>query len=139
MIKSILSLLLFGIIATTACTSEKVNATLAAILYEGGGTWKVTYAKFGDEEAPRGMYDRFTIQFRNNGTYVVVNPDGSVIFTPSLLGNWKEGSNNTIIFDGTVIVRELKNLRTANKLVFEWEVNIPGKVTTTYRIELIKA
>jgi hypothetical protein len=139
MIKIVLSFLLFLGVIALACTPEQIATTLASILSGGSGTWKVVYAKFGDEEAPRGMYDRFTIQFKNNGTYNVVNPDGSVAFTSSLSGSWKEGSNNTVIFDGTITVRELKNLRAANKLVFEWEVSIPGKVTTTYRIELIKA
>ncbi len=137
--KKTLSILFFGFIALVACNPNEITATLASILSTGSGTWKVAYAKFGDEEAPRGMYDRFSIQFKNNGTYIAINPDGSVIFTSSLSGSWKESSNNTIIFDGSILVRELKNLRTSNKLVFEWEVNLPGKVSTTYRVELIKA
>ncbi len=137
--KKTLSILFFGLIVLVACNPNEIAATLTSILSTGSGTWKVAYAKFGDEEAPRGMYDRFSMQFRNNGTYTAINPDGSVIFTSSLSGSWKEGSNNTIIFDGSTLVRELKNLRTSNRLVFEWEVNLPGKVSTTYRVELIKA
>lgn len=140
MIKKVLLILLFSSLAISACTPDKAVITLTSILTGGSGMWKIAYAKFGDEEAPRGMYDRFTIQFKNDGSYIVVNPDGSVAFTSALVGKWKEGTlANTIVFDGTVTIREIANVRTANKLTFEWEVSIPGKVTTTYRIELVKA
>lgn len=129
---------MFLIITAQACTPEKVATTLASILTQGSGKWKVTFAKFGDEEPPRGMYDRFLIEFRGGDVYVTTNPDGAI--SPATLprGTWKE-SNGKITFDGTVVVREITQQRTSNKIVLEWEVSIPGKVTTTYRIELMKA
>ncbi|SFF16483.1 hypothetical protein [Thermoflexibacter ruber] len=134
----IIPFLLFLIITAQACTPEKVATTLASILTQGSGKWKVTFAKFGDEEPPRGMYDRFLIEFRGGDVYVTTNPDGAI--SPATLprGTWKE-SNGKITFDGTVVVREITQQRTSNKIVLEWEVSIPGKVTTTYRIELMKA
>ena len=138
MIKRFLPILFLGFFAF-ACTTQNIAITLASLLSAGNGTWKVSAAKFGDEEAPRGMYDRFTIQFKNDGSYVATNPDGSVVFTALLNGKWREGTApNTLIFDGNVTVREIANLRTPNKLTFEWEVSIPGKITTTYRLELTK-
>ncbi len=122
------------------CTTEKATVTITSILTANGGKWKVSYAKFGTEEAPQGMYDRFMIEFKNGGAYVTTNPDGAISPAMLLAGLWKEGNNaNTIVFDASVNVREITQSRTANKIVLEWEVSIPGKVTTTYRIELIKA
>jgi hypothetical protein len=123
-----------------ACTNEKETITLTSILTANGGKWKVSFAKFGTEEAPNGMYDSFVIEFKNGGAYITTNPNGAI--SPALLPNgaWKEGgSPNTIVFDANVNVREITQVRTANKITFEWEVSIPGKVTTTYRIELVKA
>ncbi len=122
-----------------SCTTEKTSISLTSILTANGGKWKVSYAKFGTEEAPNGMYDNFVIEFKNGGAYVTTNPNGAI--SPALLptGAWKEGSGaNTLVFDAGVNVREITQSRTANKIVLEWEVSIPNKVTTTYRIELIK-
>jgi hypothetical protein len=131
--------ILFLVMSVFACTPEQTVITLSSLLGAGSGTWKVSFAKFGEENAPSGMYDRFTIQFKADGSYVVVNPDGSVAFTAKPTGSYKEGTTpNTLVFDGNVTVREIVTVRTANKLTFEWEVSIPGKVTTTYRIELTK-
>ncbi len=136
-------LLLFAmllILSVVACTTEKATITISSILTANGGKWKVSFAKFGTEEAPNGMYDSFMIEFKNGGVYVTTNPNGAI--SPALLPNgaWKEGgSPNTIVFDANVNVREITQVRTANKITFEWEVSIPGKVTTTYRIELVKA
>jgi uncharacterized lipoprotein NlpE involved in copper resistance len=127
-------------LALVACNNEQQIITLSSLLTANSGTWKVSFAKFGDENAPSGMYDRFTIQFRNDGSYATVNPDGAIAFTNALTGRWVEGTTaNTIVFDGRVTVREITTVRTANKLTFEWDVTIPGKVTTTYRLELSKA
>ncbi len=136
--KKLIPFILFLIITAQACTPEKVATTLASILTQGNGKWKVTFAKFGDEEPPRGMYDRFLIEFKSGDVYVTTNPDGAI--SPATLprGTWKE-SNGKITFDEKVIVREIAQQRTPNKIVLEWEVSIPGKVTTTYRIELTKA
>ncbi len=122
-----------------ACSTEKTTISLSTLLTANGGKWKVSYAKFGTEEALSGMYDRFVIEFKNGGAYATTNPDGAI--SPALLpsGAWKEGSTlNTLVFDASVNVREITQSRTANKIVLEWEVSIPNKVTTTYRIELIK-
>lgn len=137
--KFFLSFLLLAAVTFYACTPEKAVVTLTSILTDGSGKWKVSYAKFGSEEAPNNMYDRFLIEFKNGGAYLTSNPDGSIF--PSLLPNgvWKEESGNKILFDSNISVREISQQRTANKIVLEWEVNIPGKVTTTYRIELVKA
>lgn len=134
----IIPFLLFLIITAQACTPEKVATTLASILTQGSGKWKVAFAKFGDEEPPRGMYDRFLIEFKAGDVYVTTNPDGAI--SPATLpqGTWKE-NNGKITFDNKVTVREIAQQRTSNKIVLEWEVSIPGKVTTTYRIELMKA
>ncbi|TAH20720.1 MAG: hypothetical protein EAZ08_04870 [Cytophagales bacterium] len=125
-------------LGVAACTTEKTSVTLTSILTANGGKWKVSYAKFGTEEAPSGMYDRFLVEFKSGTAYLTTNPDGAIF--PALLpsGVWKEGSAGTLIFDGSVNVREITQSRTANKIVLEWEVSIPNKVTTTYRIELIK-
>lgn len=122
-----------------ACTKNEVEVTLASILTQGNGTWKVIYAKFGNEEAPRGMYDRFQILFKN-GTYALTNPDGAITFALANAGKWQavSNSNRSIIFDGQITVKEVSSLLSSNKLIFEWEVSIPGKVTTTYRIELAR-
>jgi len=124
-----------------ACTNSSSEiATIASVLAQGNGTWKVSYAKFGNEEAPTGMYDGFTIQFKSNGAYVVVNPNGAIVPAASLAGKWKQGSMaNTVIFDDAVTVREISKVLSNSKVVLEWEVSIPGKVTTTYRIELVRA
>lgn len=127
-------------ICLSACTLKgEVSASLTAILTGNGGKWKVSYAKFGTEEAPSGMYDRFLVEFKSGTAYITTNPDGAIF--PALLpsGVWKEGSTGTLTFDGNVSVREITKSRTAGKIVLEWEVTIPGKVTTTYRVELIKA
>lgn len=121
-----------------ACTPERVVTTLASILTNGNGKWKVAYAKFGDEEAPAGMYDQFLVEFKNGGIYVTTNPKGSIFPTILPTGTWKEESTNLILFDNKVVVREITQQRTPNKIVLEWEVSIPNKVTTTYRVELIK-
>jgi hypothetical protein len=137
--KFFVSFLLLVTVASYACTQEKIATTLASILTGGTGKWKVSFAKFGNEEAPNNMYNRFLIEFKNGGTYIATNPDGSIF--PSLLPNgvWKEETGNKILFDGSISVREISQQRTANKIVLEWEVSIHGKVTTTYRIELVKA
>jgi hypothetical protein len=139
--KRLLTYSLFILFAffTVSCSNQQVAVTIASILSQGSGTWKVTYAKFGDEEAPAGMYDGFLIVFKSNGSYSVTNPKGSAVTpTTAPTGTWKEGARNTVIFDGTVTVREVSGTLRSNKVVFEWEVSIPGKVTTTYRIELMK-
>jgi hypothetical protein len=138
MTKKIVSILLLLAVALHACTTEQVTTTLASLLAAGSGKWKVSFAKFGDEDAPRSMYDRFLIEFKNSGAYITTNPDGSIFPASLPTGSWKE-ENGKLIFDGQVTVRELSQQRTPNKLVLEWEVTIPGKVTTTYRIELVKA
>lgn len=123
-----------------ACTKNEAEITLASILTQGNGTWKVAYAKFGNEEAARGMYDRFQIVFKN-GTYVITNPDGAVVFTLAADGKWQAVSNNSrsILFDGQITVKEVSSSLNPNRLVLEWEVSIPGKVTTTYRLELVRS
>ncbi|MCU0392523.1 MAG: hypothetical protein MUE81_15530 [Thermoflexibacter sp.] len=132
--------LAFAFFTTSCANNEDVAVTIASILTQGSGSWKVAYAKFGDEEAPSGMYDGFLIIFKNNGTYTVTNPKGAAIAPTSLpAGSWKEGTRNTVIFDGTVTVREISRTLSSNKIIFEWEFSIPGKVTTTYRIELVRA
>jgi hypothetical protein len=133
------SLLLFVLVNVAACTTKSDIVTLASILTQGSGTWKVAYAKFGDEEAPAGMYDGFTIQFKSATEYITVNPKGAI--TPASLptGQWKQGTGNIVVFDGNITVREVSSTLSSNKIVFEWEVSIPGKVTTTYRIELVRA
>ncbi|GAB4194531.1 MAG: hypothetical protein OHK0057_28110 [Thermoflexibacter sp.] len=113
----IIPFLLFLIIIAQACTPEKVATTLASILTQGSGKWKVTFAKFGDEEPPRGMYDRFLIEFRGGDVYVTTNPDGAI--SPATLprGTWKE-SNGKITFDGTVVVREITDYDPVTKRLF---------------------
>lgn len=132
----VFTLVLFGY---QSCSSPSEVVTVASILTQGTGTWKVSFAKFGDEDAPNGMYDRFTIQFTSNGNYVTVNPNGAI--SPALLatGKWTQGTGNTIVFDGNITVREVSRVLSASKVIFEWEVSIPGKVTTTYRVELVRA
>jgi hypothetical protein len=138
MIKRLFPILFLGFFAF-ACSQQQTAVTLASLLSAGSGTWKVSFAKFGEENAPSGMYDRFTIQFRADGSYVVTNPDGAIVFATKPTGSYKEGTTpNTLVFDGNATVREIATVRTANKLTFEWEVSISGKVTTTYRIELTK-
>ncbi len=138
MTKRFLLILWLAVLALSACTNENSIVTLGSLLSVNGGKWKVSFAKFGDEEAARGMYDRFLIEFKSNGAYLTTNPDGAI--SPALLpaGAWKE-ENGKLLFDGQITVRELSQQRTANKLILEWDVTIPGKVTTTYRIELIKS
>ncbi len=133
-------LLLFVLVNVAACTNKSADVvTLASILTQNNGIWKVSYAKFGDEEAPAGMYDGFTIQFKSTTDYITVNPKGAI--TPAILptGKWKQGSGNTVVFDDNITVREINRVLSNSKIVFEWEVSIPGKVTTTYRIELVRA
>ncbi|TAH21411.1 MAG: hypothetical protein EAZ08_03565 [Cytophagales bacterium] len=123
-----------------ACTlTAEVSASLTSLLTANGGKWKVSYAKFGSEDAPSGMYDRFLVEFKSGTAYITTNPDGAIF--PALLpsGVWKEGSAGTLIFDVSVNVREITKSRTPTKIVLEWDVTIPGKVTTTYRVELTKA
>jgi hypothetical protein len=139
MIKKFLPFFLLIALLFHACTTENVATTLASILTSGSGKWKVAYAKFGDEEAPAGMYDQFLVEFKNGGIYVATNPKGAIFPTTLPTGTWKEEGSNRILFDNTVIVREITQQRTPNKIILEWEVSIPNKVTTTYRIELIKA
>lgn len=127
-------------LSLAACTlTADVSASLTSILTANGGKWKVSYARFGTEEAPSGMYDRFLVEFKSGTAYITTNPDGAIF--PALLpsGVWKEGSAGTLTFDGSVSVREITKSRTATKITLEWEVIIPGKVTTTYRVELTKA
>lgn len=126
-------------LGVAACTTEKTSVTLTSILTANGGKWKVSYAKFGSEDAPSGMYDRFLVEFKSGTAYITTNPDGAIF--PALLpsGAWKEGSAGTLIFDANVNVREITKSRTTTKIVLEWDVTIPGKVTTTYRVELTKA
>jgi hypothetical protein len=132
-------ILSFILLSYQACTQKSDVVTIASILTQGTGTWKVSFAKFGDENAPTGMYDGFTLRFTNDGNYLRVNPNGAI--SPALLANgkWVQGTGNSIVFDGNITVREVSVALSNSKLVFEWEVSIPGKVTTTYRIELVRA
>lgn len=136
--KQFIYLFVLFMVSWVSCTPEKTEVTLSSILTQGNGTWKVAYAKFGDEEAPRDMYSRFQITFKN-GTYTVTNPDGAVIFVLSTDGSWQATSNaKSLLFDAKTTVREVSTVLNPAKLILEWEVSIPGKVTTTYRIELIR-
>lgn len=144
MIKKSFSLFVLLCLFLTSCfeKAESAEITISSILAQNGGKWKVAFAKFGDQEVLQDLYARFLISFRSDGTYSVTNPDG--ILTPSNLptgasGVWLEISKNTIQFDKKVIVREVSQTISNTKIIFEWEVTIPGKVATTYRLELVRA
>lgn len=144
MIKKRLSFLFLFCLFLVSCTNtnESIEVTLSSILAQGSGKWKVSFVKFGDQEVSQTLYTRFQLEFRNGGIYVITNPDGVV--SPSQIltgssGRWVEVAKNLIQFDGKTTIREVSQSLSSNKVVFEWEVNIPGKVTTTYRMELIRA
>ncbi|TAH20417.1 MAG: hypothetical protein EAZ08_06150 [Cytophagales bacterium] len=144
MTKKSFSLLILLCLFLTSCfdKDEPIEVTISSILSQNGGKWKVSSAKFGNQEVLQDLYARFLITFRSDGSYSVNNPDG--ILTPSNLptgasGVWVEITKNTIQFDKKVIVREVSQTISPAKIIFEWEVTIPGKVTTTYRLELVRA
>ena len=144
MTKKSFSLFVLLCLFLTSCfdKSENLEVTISSILSQNGGRWKVSAARFGNQEVLQDLYARFLITFRSDGGYSVNNPDG--ILTPSQLptgasGMWVEITKNTIQFDRKVIVREVSQTISATKVIFEWEVTIPGKVTTTYRLELVRA
>jgi hypothetical protein len=128
----------------TSCTpvGNSIEVTLTSILAQGGGKWKVAYAKFGDQEVSQTLFTRFLLEFRDGGIYVVTNPDG--VLSPAQVlsgssGKWQEIQKSLIQFDGKVTVREVSPTLSSGKVIFEWEVTVPGKVSTTYRLELIRA
>ena len=138
----VFSLFLLSFSSCTQDGSIDVNSPLFTILTENGGKWKVVAAKFGDQEVDLSLFTRFRLEFRKDGLYVHTNPDGvlspSAVLTGST-GKWAEVGKNSIQFDGKVTVREVSSSLSSNKLILEWEVNVPGKVTTTYRLELGRA
>ncbi len=145
MIKKRLSFLLLLCLFLASCTNtskESIEVTLSSILAQGSGKWKVSFVKFGDQEVSQALYTRFQLEFRSGNIYVITNPDGVV--SPSQIlsgssGRWVEITKNLIQFDGKTTIREVSQSLSSTKVIFEWEVTIPGKVTTTYRMELVRA
>lgn len=129
----------------SSCTPEGAideGSPLFKILTDNGGKWKVVAAKFGDQEVALSLFTRFQLEFRKDGLYVHTNPDG--VLSPSSVltgstGKWTEIGKNSIQFDGKVTVREVSQQLSTSKVIIEWEVTVPGKVTTTYRLELGRA
>ncbi|WP_448519565.1 hypothetical protein [Rhodoflexus sp.] len=118
---------------------EAINI-LQNILAQGNGTWRVASASFGDEEASLNMFDDYRITFRPDGTYQVTNPKGAPSFTRRASGRYAVTMERVLVFDGgETTAREMTrgNLR-PDRLIFEFDVTLPGKSTTTYRFELVR-
>jgi hypothetical protein len=137
--------MLAAMIFVSACSNltdgggQLINI-LQNILAQGNGTWRVASASFGDEEASLNMFDDYRITFRPDGTYQVANPKGAPSFTRRAGGRYAVTAERVLVFDGgETTAREITrgNLR-PDRLIFEFDVTLPGKSTTTYRFELVK-
>ena len=135
--KSILYLLALFVLA--ACSKNDdltpdANAELRSIITSANG-WKVTEARFGNEEAPVGMYDDYTIKFAEDGSYVITNPNGGVnpnFSNPNNFGTWVSQvlDQKGYVFDNAVFVEVVEMSRT--RLHLRWFVQKPGKVGVYY-------
>ncbi len=85
------------------------------------------------------MFADYRITFRPDGTYQVVNPAGAPSFTRNATGTFTV-SNRLLNFDGgATIAREISvGTLNPNRLMFEFDVVLPGKSATTYRFELVR-
>jgi hypothetical protein len=140
--RSILLLFAFIFLAVSCRSTEPVSLTLTSIL-TSKNQWMVTEAKFGNEDARPGQYSRFRVEFKADGTYKITNPDGAPTFNrnnPASIGTWKETSpERGIMMDNLMLIRETSNTLNPSRVIFEWNVTIPGKQTTLYRFVLTPA
>jgi hypothetical protein len=130
----------FSIAGCAIGGGESVNLLLT-ILSRGDGTWRVRNATFGSEEAPLDMFKDYRITFRADGSYQVTNPDGVPSFTRSPNGTYTV-SDRLLTFDGGATVATEVTVGplslNSGRLVFEFDVVLPGKSAARYRFELVK-
>ncbi|MCS7019038.1 MAG: hypothetical protein RMJ87_06425 [Cytophagales bacterium] len=131
------------VLSITGC-ADKNNASdtinlLFTILSQRGGTWRVNSATFGNEEAPLNMFADYRITFRPDGSYQVTNPAGAPSFTRNASGKYMAFDRLLTFDDGVTVAREISTgALNPNRLLFEFDVTLPGKATTTYRFELVR-
>lgn len=111
------------------------NAELRSIITSPNG-WKVVEARFGNEEAPIGMYQGYVIKFAEDGSYVITNPNGGVnpnFSNPNDFGTWvsQVGDKKGFVFDNTVFMETVGDL-TRTRVELRWFVQKPGKVGVYY-------
>ncbi|TAD97872.1 MAG: hypothetical protein EAZ97_11795 [Bacteroidetes bacterium] len=150
--KHFLAIIAFLLLVVTSCGTNDnggIDAvqTLESVLTSVNG-WKVTSAKFGNEDAPVGMYDGYIIRFAKDRTYSLVRPNSAAIninrsntqdkgvFTVQGSSSTIGGSTTGITFDN-VVVTSVEGTFSRNQLVLTWSVAIPGKSVVNYRWVLV--
>lgn len=135
--------LLVVLVSFSSCDNSKIDdnkkrGPIKALRGALTGKWKVISARAGDEDIT-GLYQGYTIEFLQDGNYVITNPNGAP--NPNLnnatnLGFWEVNQKNSLTLDAAVLMKIIEKFG-RDRIKLSWDATIIGKGTNTYYWEIV--